>query len=236
MIRTATLTALVLIAGCGDKTKPEAAAANPEPAPAAVEVEKPVAEPEPEPEPPEVTKPAAPTPNADFNATLTFGDGRVVEGHVIRVERGEDWYAEKGWTDRDMKLTVTLEGNGTEIEANWADIGTINIGYGTSRSDIDCTYDSAFLPWMYMCVLRTTTKVKTTDGKAWSANGRHKWQFTFDDGQTEEFFIYKLPAREQDNRTPEPGVEMPENAQLYASLQESVLENAKTSLKSITIE
>lgn len=228
MVRT--LSVLVLLSACGSKTPPETAATPaPEPAPE-------VAKPTPEPEPiPEVTKPEPSAPNADFNATLTFGDSRTVSGHVIRVERGDDWYAEKGWTDRDIKLTVTLEGNGTEIEAAWSDVSTVNVGYG-SRSDIDCTYDSAFLPWMYMCVLRTTTKVKTTDGKAWAANGRHKWRFTFENGDVEEFHIYKLPAREQDSRTPEPGQEMPENAALYGELQTSVLEAAKTSLKSITIE
>lgn len=231
MIRNATLTALVLLAGCGPKAPPVAAPEAPE-APAAPEAPEAVVEPTPEPAP----EPEPAAPNADFRATLTFGDGRVVSGRVMRVERGEDWYAENGWTDTEMKLTVTLEGNGTEIEANWADISTLDLDYGSSRSDIDCTYDSAFVPWMYMCVLRTTSKVKTDDGKSWAANGRHKWRFTFDGGTTAEFYVYKLPAREQDSRSPEPGVEMPENAELYASLQQSVLETAKGSLQSIKID
>ena len=224
------LLSLTTLIACGPKAPPAPAAA-PEPAPAPTP--EPVPEPEPESEPePVVTKPVN---NADLNVTLTWTDGRSVSGKVVRVERSEDWYAEDGWTDRDLKLTVTLEGNGTEIEAPWTDIQGVDIAYGTSRSDIDCTYDSAYLPWMYMCVLRTTPAVKTTDGKAWSANGRHMWRFTFEDGTAEEFYLYKLPARSQDDRTPEPGVEMPENAALYAELQSQVLQAAKSSLKSIKI-
>ncbi len=218
MFDRALILAVMLTAGCGKKAPPAAPAPVPEPAPA------PMPEPEPEPEPTGATaeRPDAEKPsNADFTAVLGFADGTNKKGHVVRVERSEDWYAEKGWTDADMKRTVTLEGSGTEVEKNWADLRSVAITYG-SKSDIQCQFDSAYTPVMYMCVLKTTTKVTDGDGKSWDAAGRHKWKFVFESGDTEEFWIYKLPARQQEEGVPDLGT-TDENTDLYIALQKKLM-------------
>ncbi len=223
----------VLLAGCGQKKVPDAAAKPPKEAPAeeasdaeavtadreepGVTAER--AEPEPEPELPS---------NADFNATITHADGSTAKGHVKRVERSEGWYGEKGWTDKAVKLTVTLEGNGTEIEAEWKDIKTVGVKYG-SVDDIDCQFDSEYTPIMYMCVLKSTGTVSHADGKTWTAGSRHKWRFTFNDGRVEEFWIKKLPEREQEAGNAEIGDGSEQNFALYEKLQKRVAEKARTS-------
>lgn len=223
----------VIALGCGDKTPPAAAGdttASTAPAPA-------VAEAPPEEEAPPVVDeaPATPVkgpPNADFNASLAYADGRTVSGHVVRVERGEDWYAEEGWTDKPVKLTVSLEQGGSAIDAPWTDIKQIEIRYAP-RTDVSCLYDSEYDPWMYMCVLPTTTKVTTTDGKTWEGASRFRWRFTFDDDTSAEFYVYKLPAREQD--TVGGGLGSSENTSMYAKLQDAVAIQARSALTRITI-
>ncbi len=184
---------------------PEAVEAAPEPAPEAkVVVEK----------------------NADFNAKLTFVDGQVAEGHVIRVERSEDWFAERGWTDKEMKLTVTVEGNGTEKDLPWTDIKSMDISYDGAGA-VDCTYDSEFTPIMYMCVMKTHSKVAIAEGGTWSTAGRHKWKFTFEDGNSEEFWIYKINAREQEAGVATINDDSGQDTALYQKLQKQVAEDAK---------
>jgi len=165
--------------------------------------------------------------NADFTAHITHADGTTTKGHVKRVERSEGWYGEKGWTDKAVKLTVTLEGNGTEIEAEWADIKNIAISYG-SKSDIDCQFDSEYTPIMYMCVLKSTGAVTHKNGKTWTAGNRHKWRFYFDNGRIEEFWIKKLPEREQEEGTAEIGDDSTQNFALYETLQTRVLDKASS--------
>jgi hypothetical protein len=177
----------------------------------------------PEPEP-------APAPNANFKATMKFADGRTQSGRVTRVERGDDWFAEDGWVDTEAKLTVTVEGAGTEKEVPWTEIASVTIQYG-NKDQVDCQYDSGFTPWMYMCVLRTTPTVRTTDGKSWKAVTRYKWKLTFDDGTNEEFYLHKLPERQQDTRSPDEG----ENYAVYGDLQTAVLQRARKSLTSLTL-
>jgi len=172
--------------------------------------------------------------NTSFKASMTFADGHHVEGTVIRVERGEDVFAEKGWVDKATKLLVELEGNGTAADKPWTDISTLDIKYG-ARGDVDCLYESEFAPWMYTCTLKTTSTAKTVDGKTWEVTGRHKWKFTLSDGQVVEFFAYKLPARRQDSEQGGPGSEETENAKLYAELQAEVVEAAKKSLTKLVI-
>lgn len=210
--------ALTLTAGCGKKSPAPAADTTP----AVTEPAPPPPPPEPEPEP----EPEPPKANADFNATLTMADGTTKSGHVKRVERGIDWYAEDGWTDDGDDLVVSLESGSDLVERPWSDIDVITIAYG-GRDGIDCQYDSGYTPWMYMCVLRTTTKAKTTDGKSWSATTRNRWKFTFDDDSTAEFYVYKLPERQQDDKTM--GLDSVENYDLYGTLQAKVLETAKGS-------
>ncbi|NCG20152.1 MAG: hypothetical protein GWP91_14180 [Rhodobacterales bacterium] len=216
---------VVLAAGlvAGKKKNVEEPAVAPVVEPAAEEVAaEPAPEPEVEPEPePEMVKH-----NADFTAKLTFVDGQTTAGHVIRVERSDDWFAERGWTDKEVKLTVTVEGNGTEKDLPWTDIKSMDISYdGTSA--VDCTYDSEFTPIMYMCVMKTHSKVAIVEGGSWAAAGRHKWKFTFEDGNTEEFWIYKISAREQEAGVAKINDDSGQDTALYQKLQNQVAEDAK---------
>ncbi len=223
-MRTITaVTALFLVMGCGKKSTPEPAAA-PEP-PAAAPAPPPAPEPEPEPEPPTETavRPPEERPsNVDLMATVTFADGQVTKGHLVRVERSEDWFAEEGWTDKPVKLTVTLEGNGTEIEAPWSDIRSIDVAYG-GKSDVNCSYDSSYTPAMYECVLKTTATARLADGKSWTVVGRHKWRFVFESGDVEEFYVHKLPNRRQEEEVPELG-ETSHNTELELALRNELIE------------
>lgn len=171
--------------------------------------------------------------NADLNVAMTFADGRKVEGHVIRVERGQDWYAEQGWNDAPGKLVLTLDGGGTEVDRAWKDLATIEVKYG-AKSDVDCMYESEFTPWMYSCTLKTATTVKTTDGKTWTAGTRNKWRFTFENGVTEEFFINKLPIRRQAEATE--GHAGSEDHALYADLQAELWRQAAKAVTRIEVK
>ena len=146
----------------------------------------------------------------------------------MRVERSEDWYAEDGWTDRAMKLTVTVEGNGTEKEVPWNEIQSVDVSFG-GKGDIDCTYDSNYTPLMWMCTLKTTGKVTLKDGSTWTAAGRHKWKFIFDDGSEAEFWIYKLPERQQEDPAKTQSLNETVNADLQIALQDRVMAAAKSS-------
>jgi hypothetical protein len=208
----------VLLAACAKKS-PEAAPAPAAPKPAPVEAA---------PAPPAEeeggihgSRPAEP--NAHFGVAITMANGEQLKENVVRVERSEDWYGETGWTDDPNKLTVTLEAGGTEIEAPWSDISRIDITY-KDKEAIDCQYDSSYTPMMYMCVMPTTTKVRTKDGKTWDAASRHKWKFTFESGKVEEFWIWKLPAREQEAEVPSLGT-MTENTALYLKLQDQLMKS-----------
>ena len=222
----AVLASTLALGACKKPAEPAAAPAEPAPAPEVVET---APEPEPEPEP----EPAPPSPNADFNATIAFADGSTRTGHVKRVERGVDWYAENGWSDDADDLTLELDGNGTLKNVTWEELKSVSIKY-SDRSGLDCSYDSAFDPWMYMCVLRSTPAATTTDGKRWTITTRNKWRFTFDNDEAVEFYTYKLPARQQDDEAA--GLDTTENYGLYETLQAQVLEAAKsTAVKSISI-
>jgi len=206
-MRTATpalLLAALLSVGCGaNKSSPA-----PPPAPV-VETPAPVVEaPAPVVEAPPshaAERPPEPAPsNIDATVAIAFADGTVTKGHLVRVERSEDWHAEKGWTDRDLKLTVTLEDGDTEIEAQWTELSSIDIAYG-DKSDVNCSFDSSYTPAMYECVLGTTPMAKLTDGRAKKVIARHKWRFTFASGDVEEFWLYKLPHRRQEVEIPQLG-------------------------------
>lgn len=212
---------LVPLALAGKKDK------HPEPAPPPVEAPAPEPAPEPEPAPP--PPPAAPQPNADFQATVAFGDGRTVSGRVVRVERGLDWFAENGWAEDPLKINVEVEGNGTETEKPWKEIASIDVSYDT-KTPPNCIYESDFSPWMYTCTIKTTATTKTVDGKTWTAISRYKWKFTFADGQSVEFFLSKLPSRRQDT---DPDAE--ENYGLYAELQADVKRQAAAAVTKISI-
>jgi hypothetical protein len=218
------LSLLVVAAGCGKKSTPAPAAP---PTPAAV-----APEPEPEPEPEEPAEPEAPPSNASFSATLTHANGSTIQGKVVRVERGDDWYAEDGWIDTAGKLKLAVESGSTMDDRGWDQIATIDIKYG-GRDALDCQYDSAFTPWMYMCVLRTTSTAKDSSGKSWSVTTRNKWKFTFADGNEVEFYVHKLPVRRQDDKSM--GLDSVENYDLYGELQAEAMEMAKSAVTKIVI-
>ena len=79
---------------------------------------------------------------------------------------------------------------------------------------------------MYMCINRTTTKVKDKDGKSWGAVSRHRWMFVFDSGEVREFHIHKLPARRQEDKVPELGT-VTENHRAVPRLQAELEESAR---------
>ncbi len=170
------------------------------------------APPEPEPEPAPLAA------NADFVATFTFMDGTTRKGHVSTVERGVDRFAETGWTDAANKVTLTLEGGGTEIESAWKDVRSIDIKYAPV-TDADCQFDTTFSPTMYMCVLRNTPTVKTADGKTWVGANMHHWRFHLDGQDAVEFYVTKLPARRQEGAEADLRDAGVENAALYGELQ-----------------
>ena len=217
-MRTLGLVVLVVLTACGgDKPAPERP--TPEPAPPAP---APAPMPEPAPEP-EAATPSSQEPNTDFNVAIAWADGSVSKGHVVRVERTADWFGDEGWTDVPAKLNVTLEGGGTETEVPWTDIRQVDITYG-AKADMNCSYDSQTTPTTYICELKTTTKVKTKDGKTWDAADRHKWKFMTEGGEAFDFYIYKLPVRKQEEKVPEIGASDtdPVTTAIYAALEQEI--------------
>jgi hypothetical protein len=217
---------LLLFAGsCAAKKAPKA----PEPAPA----ETPTAAPEPEPE----AEPAPPpdAPNADMNVSIKTADGQLKKGHVKRIERSVDWFADQGWTDEAKSLVLTVEAAGKEKDVPWTDVSSITVKPG-SFADLDCVYDSQFTPWMYDCTLKTSAAVKLKDGSVGAITNRHKWKLTFDDGSTSEFWLFKHPARQQDDREIDIDSTEPENLELYKTLSARLRKEAATTLVvSITV-
>ncbi|MCK6515740.1 hypothetical protein L6R46_11880 [Myxococcota bacterium] len=221
--------ALVLaLTACGEKKAPE-------PAPVAAVEPAPAPEPAPEPEvvPP---PPEPPKPNADMNLTITYADGKTVSGHVKRIERSTDFYADAGWEDAKGYLTLTLEGNGTEKEAMWTEIGTITVTPGKIPADVDCTYSSDVSPWMYTCELKTVTTATTKDAKKWTVSTRYKWRLTFDDDSQVEFWLAKYPARAQDDKVVTIDDEVGENFDMYAKLQAQLRNDVGGLVKTITVK
>ena len=219
---------LLVAAKGGKKNKNEPA---PEPAPVEVAA-PPVEEPAPPPPPPEPVV----VRNANFNISFTFADGSTKSGHVIGVERGEDFNADQGWTTEDGKLKLTLEVGSSEKNVAWSDVKSINIVPGKVPDDVDCTYSSDFNPWMYECTLRTTAQAVLKDGSKGNITTRHRWRFTFEDQSTFEFQVFKYTLREQDSKDVEYGSEQAENFGIYTKLQDQLRTDMKGGLiKSISV-
>ncbi len=225
--------ALVLLAlpvAAHAKKKPAEPVVEPTPAPAPPPVEE---------APPPPDEPPAPTVvnNASFNVTITYADGTSKAGHVKGVERTVDYSGDDGWTSEESKLKLNIEANGTEKNAGWPDIKTIVIVPGASMTDdVDCSYSSDTTPWMYDCTLRTTSTATLKDGSKGTVSNRHHWRFTFDDGTTLEFQVFKYQVREQDSRVVDFGDESSENLALYTKLQDQIRSEVKTKIvKSITV-
>ncbi len=233
----------VTFTACGEKAPPEAAAeAVPEAAPEAAPAPEPESvqtAPEPEsvqtaPEPAPEPEPAVPTTNADLQVSVTFNDGSTKAGHVWLVERSSDWYAEEGWTQVADDVKLQLEGNGTEIMAEWREIKKLQVEIAKVSESTDCTYDSDFRPWLYDCTLRNKGTATTADGKTWEITDRHKWRLSFDGGETAEFWLFKHPARQQDSETV--GLDSSgENYDLYIALQDRLREEVKTMVTGVTV-
>ena len=220
-----------LLTACGEKAPPEAAAeAAAEAAPEVAPEPKPEPEPEPVPEP----EPAMPSTNADLQVGVSLNDGSSKSGHVWLVQRSTDWYGEEGWTSAVDEVKLQLEGNGTEIHAPWADIKKISVTIAKVSESSDCTYDSNYTPWMYDCTLRNKGNAVTTDGRSWEITDRHKWRLSFDGGEELEFWLYKHPARQQDDETV--GLDSAgENYDLYIGLQDRLREEVKTMVAGVTV-
>lgn len=230
MRRLTPLLFLLLIAAKGKKKEPVVPPPVESAAPAA-----PAAE-EPPPAPPE---PAAPTHvrNIDMNVSIAFADGTSRAGKVTGVERTIDFYGDEGWSADDGKLKMTVEANGTEKQVGWKDVKSISIVPGKIPDEVDCTYSSEFSPWMYECTLRTTTTATLRDGSKGVVSNRHRWRFTWEDGSTTEFSIFKYTVREQDDRDIQFGSEQTENFALYTRLQDKLRTDAKTVLlKGVTVQ
>lgn len=211
------------------KKKPEPVAEPaPAPEPAPVEVAPPP--PEPPPVPTSVS-------NSSFNVTITYADGTSKAGHVKGVERTVDYSGDDGWTEELGKLKLSIEANGTEKAASWAEVKTIVVTPGASMTDdVDCSYSSETTPWMYDCTMRTTSAATLKDGFKGNVSNRHHWRFTFDDGSKVEFQVFKYQVREQDSRTVEFGDESSENLALYTKLQDQLRRDVKSKIvKSITV-
>jgi len=181
-----------------------------------------------------VAEPAAPSTNADLQVMLARNDGSTQAGRVQLVERSSDWYAEAVWTADPDDVKLQLEGNGTEVMASWAEIKKISVTIVKVSESSDCTYDSNFTPWLYDCTLRNEGTAVTTDGRSWQVTDRHKWRFNFDDGSSQEFWLSKHPAREQDANTV--GLDSSgENYDLYITLQDRLREEVKTMVTGVTV-
>jgi hypothetical protein len=206
---------LSLMVACGPKKAPEvpAAAAVAAPVVAPVAAAEPEPEPEPEPVPVEVI-------NADLSMKVTRADGSVVDGHVKRIERSDDWYGEEGWTTDKAKLNFSGEGTSEYRKITWAEVKVVTIKPGGVPADVDCVYDGDFTPWLYDCTLKIPTRVSTKDGKSYTVDSRQKWRFVFDDGAEVEFWMKKHPAREQDTNRVDLDTLNPENYDLYSKLQQ----------------
>lgn len=210
-------TLLMGIALAGGKKDKNATEAPPPPPP----VEAPA--------PPEPEEPPPPANNADFHLALSYADGRTVSGHVVRVERGVDRYADQGFTDEAKKLVVDVEAGGVESMVAWTALSQIDLKY-LGKGTYTCLYDSNFDPWMYLCTVDTAAIAKGTDGKSYTVNSRYTWKFTFDDGNSTDVVLTKVYARKQDDSGKDD-----ENYALYGDLQAELGQLPTTGLVKVVI-
>lgn len=171
--------------------------------------------------------------NANLTVTYTTADGVAQKLAVTGIERSTDFFAEEGWSSEAKDLKIMLEIGKTEKGVVWTDVKSVAVVPG-AVADSDCTYSSDFSPWMYDCTLRTTTTVVLKDGSKGVVTNRHKWRFSTDDGKSVEFWLYKHPAREQDD--PAEGGDNEEDMGMYTKLQDRLRTELKTTLvKSIAV-
>ncbi len=219
-----TLILTALLVACGPK---KATTEEPvEPANTAAPAVAPETEEEPEPEP----EPVALANNANLQVTITFANGTAKSGHVVRIERSEDFFADTGWTMAEEELRISADGGSEYKKLTWKEVSNIAVKPGTIPADVSCLYDSDFSPWMYDCTLNTTATLTDTSGKRWTVDNRHKWRLTFDDDSSVEFWLKKHSARQQDAAVVDLDTENPENRDLYIQLQQQLREDVKGDL------
>lgn len=230
MVAPLLFVALGLTLGCGKKAPP-ASAVEPQAAPVVVTPE-PASEPEPEAAP---AAPAKPSENVSLRVTLTRADGSTHAGRVRLVERSTDWYAEQDWSADAGDIRLQLEGAGGETRVPWTDLKKVTVTLAKVSEASDCSYDSNYSPWMYDCTLRNKGTATVADGKSWEITDRFKWRLTWEDGSSEEFWLFKHPARQQDEATV--GLDSEgENYDLYTALQDRLREELKTMVTGIVIQ
>lgn len=209
-----------LALACGPKAAPA-----PEPAPVQPPP-MPLAPAEPEPEP--VADVEAPLPaNVDLMISLVRADGNRQTGRVVRLDRGVDVYADRGWTGDASDLKLAIQVGNTEVEKAWSELASVAIVYG-GKDEIDCSLDGDLTPPMHLCTLRATATAKTVDGKSGTIETRHRWRLRYEDGSEVELHFGRLPARAQ----PEGADEDPA---LYGRLQEELLAAKAAGVTAITI-
>lgn len=161
-------------------------------------------------------EPPAPEPNVDFNVKLTYSDGSVKEGHVIRLERSEGFYGMKDWYDTESKLTIYAESGSNAKDFAWTELKSVSIASG---NDVSCVYESDWNPWLYVCTNKTKSSVIDLDGGKWTLDTKNKWRLTFDDESEAEVWLQNFRALEQDDKEIELGMDAYENPELYSKLR-----------------
>ena len=195
--------------------------------PEVVEPEAATAPPQAAPEP-EVADEGPPPSNIDLELTLERASGTTLSGHLVRLERSVDFYAEEGWTHDAADLVLSLETDMALKKAPWTEVSTITIKQA-APGDVSCFYDSDYSPPMYQCILKTSPTVTLTDGSSYTTTMRHRWRLSLESGDVVELHLYKLPEREQTTSTED------EDYALYEALQARVLATAAAAPVKITL-
>ena len=215
----------VLLAGCGKKEAPSSAADA-----VAAAQSAPTAAPEPDPEPAPPAAPARPPSNVDLTVTVTFADGTTKSGHVFRLERSDDFYGEDVWSGETADIKLSADGGSEFKKLAWTEISSITIKPGAFPADVNCTYDSQYMPWMHECNIKVTATITDTSGKRWTADSGQKWKLVFDDDTAVEFWLKKHYAREQDTKEPSLEEEMTQNPDLFVKLNQRLKEDIRAGL------
>ena len=172
--------------------------------------------------------------NVSLKVSLTSVDGKTKSGNVIRIERGEDIYGDKGWLGDEKSLKFYVEGKDYK-KITWAEVKKVSIKVDNAK-DISCLYSSDYTPWMYECGVKLVAQITTKDGKRYTADNGYKWRFYFSDGTESELWLKRHYARQQDDRAVQLGDDT-ENRELYKSLQSQLKAELKSSLiKSVSVQ
>jgi len=181
------------------------------------------------------TSPPLAQSNADLQMSITTVDGETTSGHVVRIERSDDVYGEKGWLDdeKSLKFYVENEKRKEYKKITWDQVKAVTVKV-VSAKDINCLYSSDYTPWLYQCDAKLSSQLTTKDGKRYDVDSGHKWRFIFSNGEWSEVWFKRHYAHQKDDRRVELGDDT-ENVALYQALQTKLKAELKTSLvKSIS--